>query len=511
MTLAEATIVNTAPRLSMRGVSKSYGPVRALDGADFDVRPGEVMALLGENGAGKSTLVKVLAGLVSPDAGTILIDGEEHILKSSRKSQSSGIAVVQQEYSSVPNLSVAENVFLGSLEFGRLTTGRGLARRAKPLLAAVGLSYVDPRSPLGRLSVAERQLVEIARVLARKANILLFDEPTAALADKEIARVLAAVRRLADEGHSVIYVTHRLAEVFTIADRVTVFRDGRSLPPVAIKDLDVDSVVTMMLGRKLGSLFPDHGPSTSETILELTDLRHEGLNEPLDLSVGAGQILGLIGQMGSGAATTVEALAGTIPTQSGRLRVSDVDVALGDRAEGIRQGVAYCSADRKKDGIFPGLSIRQNISAPWLSDISRWGVLNRKRERRLARTASESFAIDVERLDSAVGNLSGGNQQKVALGRWIGGPLKVLLVEEPTRGVDVGARAEIYQRLRDLCGQGASIVVSSSDTAEILGLCDVIATFYRGRMVEMKAHGAWDHEQLTRQIMHGTASTETTS
>lgn len=489
-------------RLEVRGLSKRYGSVQALADVAFELRAGEVMALLGENGAGKSTLVKILAGLVQRDDGVVQVDGVETDTFPSSRSQAAGIAVVHQEYSSVPTMTVAENLVLGETQARRLWLPWQLARRARELLPLVGLADLDPRTPVERLTVAETQLLEIARLLARNARILVFDEPTAALADREIERVLAVIRRLASEGHSIVYVTHRLPEVFRIADRVTVFRNGRSLDPVPTAELDVDGVITMMLGRELQTMFPARDTATDRAVLDVAGLLAPGLTAPVSLTARAGEIIGLTGQLGSGASATVQALAGRIPTEAGRVELHGKPVSLRSRRRVMRRGVAYCSPDRKKDGTFLGRPILENLSSPWLRSVSTGGWISARRERAKARGIGESFAVDVARLDSPVGTLSGGNQQKVALGKWLGLNPSLMLVEEPTRGVDIGARAEIYERLRDLCRQGLTVVVASSDTAEVLGLCDTIATFYRGRMTSIRPHAAWTEQELTREVMH---------
>ncbi|HRI94229.1 MAG TPA: sugar ABC transporter ATP-binding protein [Nocardioides sp.] len=492
--------------VEVRGVSKRYGAVTALDDVDFELRPGEVMALLGQNGAGKSTLVKVLSGLVAPDSGTVSIAGAPVALRSSSRSQGLGIAVVQQEYSSVPNLTIAENLVLGQASAPAVWSKRRLATQAREHLGRVGLAGLDPLTFVSELSVAERQLVEIARVLSRDARILLFDEPTAALSDAEIARVLGVVRSLAEDGRSIIYVTHRLPEVFAVADRVTIFRDGRSLAPVATSELDVDAIVTLMLGRKLDVLFPERSETSSDPLLVVDQLKSAGLSTPASLVVRSGEILGLTGQMGSGAGAPVRAIAGCDPVETGTVTVAGEQVSLAHRSSGIGSGIAYCSSDRQLDGIFAGLTIQKNLSSPWLGDVSRRGVLSPTAERRLAQDAATRFAIDVKRLGSDVATLSGGNQQKVALGRWTAGSARVLLVEEPTRGVDVGARAEIYHRLRLLCEQGLAVVVASSDTAEVFGLCDRIGTFSRGELTALRDHDEWTEAELVRQVMHSGAA-----
>jgi ribose transport system ATP-binding protein len=492
----------TVLRLEAVGVSKSYGAVKALDDVGFEVRQGEVMALLGENGAGKSTIVKVISGLVSPDAGRILIDGEVTDITSSARAQQSGIAVVQQEYSSVPTMSVAENLALGTVDSGAIWTRRRLADDARKLLELVGLGRLDPSTLVADLSVAEMQLLEIARVVARDARLVVFDEPTAALSDAEIVRVLDVVRNLVGRGISVVYVTHRLPEVFEVADRVTVFRNGRSLAPVATSDLDVDDVITMMLGRELSAMYPAKAGKLSEARMEMRDLRVAGIRDGLNLTVRRGEILGLTGQLGSGTDALMECLAGIRPIAGGQVVIDGEPVSLRTRMAGIRAGIAYCSDDRKRDGIFSERSIQENLSSSWLPSVTRLGFVSGRAERTRASDIASQFAIDTDRLRTRVGTLSGGNQQKVALGKWVGSSPRVLLVQEPTRGVDVGARSEIYRKLRELCAEGMSVVVSSSDTAEVFGLADTIATFYHGHLTALRSAEEWTQEQVVRAVMH---------
>jgi len=496
-------------RLTVRGLSKRYGSVQALDRVDFDLRPGEIMALLGENGAGKSTLVKVLAGLVDPDEGTIEIDGAPATLYPSAQSQAAGVAVVHQEYSSVPTMTVAENLVLGQSGVSPLWLPGSLNRRARDLLGQVGLDDLDPRTPVEQLTVAETQLLEIARLLVRDARILIFDEPTAALTDREIDRVLRVIRRLAAEGRSVIYVTHRLAEVFRLTDRVTVFRNGHSLPPEPTSELDIDRVINRMLGRELQTMFPPRDTLTEQPVLEVDGLLAPGIEAPLSFVARRGEIVGLTGQLGSGASAVVQAIAGQLPRTAGRILVDGEEITAQRHGVIVRLGVGYCSADRKRDGIFATRSIRENISSPWLRSIAgRGGWISRGDELAKAGEIAERFAIDTRRLDSPVATLSGGNQQKVAVGKWLGTEPKVLLLEEPTRGVDVGARAEIYASLRRLCAGGLAIVVVSSDTPEVLGLCDTIAAFYRGRLTSIAPHDERTEEDVAREVMHQSGAGE---
>jgi ABC-type sugar transport system ATPase subunit len=475
--------------------------VRALDDVSFELRRGEIMALLGENGAGKSTLVKILSGLVDADDGTIEIDGQPADLSSARRSRTAGIAVVQQELSLVPTLTAGENVFLGG-RFGGLWTGRRVADRARPWLAQVGLDDLNPRTYVSSLSVAERQLVEIARLLAREARILILDEPTAALSDIEIARVNRVVRSLADAGKGVIYVTHRLGEVFDIGDRATVFRNGKSGDPVPVSELTIDSLVERMLGRPLEAMFPPRAETLGDVRLEVEGLEAPGLVEPVSLSVRQGEILGLAGQIGSGAPTLLRAVGGIALTATGTVRVDGEEVPSHSLQRAIARGIAYCSDDRKRDGVFQIKTVAQNLTAPALDRVSPAGIISRSKERALARQLASSFAIDQSRLGFYARTLSGGNQQKVALAKWLGVEPKVLLVEEPTRGVDVGARAEIYSHLRRLASEGMAVVFASSDLPEVLGLADTVATFYRGRLVRVAPAADLSQAEMMRDVTH---------
>ncbi|WP_368498382.1 sugar ABC transporter ATP-binding protein [Herbiconiux sp. A18JL235] len=489
-------------RLVATGLSKRYGAVQALADVDFDLRPGEVVALLGENGAGKSTLVKVLSGLVTPDTGTITMDGEPVNISSSARSQAAGIAVVQQEYSTVGALSVAENLVLGKANSPFLWTRGRLRAEAQALLGEVGLGHIDPSTKVEELSVAEMQLLEVARVLAREARVVIFDEPTAALSDAETEKVLAVVRGLAAKGISIVYVTHRLPEVFAIADRVSIFRNGRSLPSVAIGDIDVAGIIQMMLGRTLETMYPERRPVEGDERLVLRDVVISGLSAPVSLSARRGEILGLTGQLGSGADLVVKALASETPILGGVVEVDGSPLKAKDRSKGLADGITYCSPDRKRSGIFAGLSIVRNLSSSWLSSVATAGTVSTRRERSAAEALASAFAIDSKRLGSSVGKLSGGNQQKVALAKWLGNNPTLFLVEEPTRGVDVGARSDIYAKLRGLCEQGMTVVVSSSDTNEIHGLCDTIATFYHGEMVGVGPADDWTEDALVAAVMN---------
>jgi ribose transport system ATP-binding protein len=492
--------------LSMLGVEKHYGAVTALQGVDFSLRRGEVMALLGENGAGKSTLVRLLAGLERPDSGTVAIDGQPVQFRSPRQSLRAGIACVTQELSTIGALSVAENICLGGDSKLPIWTTRKLRDRVKPYLEAVGLSDVDSTTPVDRLSVAQRQLVEIARLLSRNARILILDEPTAALSDVESEKVKAVVKALAREGRSIVYVTHRLGEVFELANRVTIFRNGRSFEPVDVRDLDIDVLIERLLGRRLEQMFPTRGASPGEVVLEIENLLAPGLAQPISLKLRRGEIFGLAGHWGSGASAIVRAVAGAALQYSGTIHLSGHAFSPRSVRDAMNRGVAYCSDDRKRDGIFAVRSIAENLSAPALDRVTIGGLISGRRETELTQRLAAFFEIDRGHRADQAGKLSGGNQQKVALGKWLGIEPSILLVEEPTRGVDVGARAEIYRHLRILADQGLAIMFASFDNQEILGLSDTIATFFRGRLVRVASADLIKPEALLRDISHSETS-----
>ena len=399
-------------------------------------------------------------------------------------------------------LSAAENVFLGKSSAGWFRSPQRLAKRARPYLERMGLSHIDPLIPAGALSVGERQLIEIARLLSRKASIAILDEPTAALADAEIHKVEAAVKALSGEGCAVIYVTHRLREVFRICDRVTVLRNSRSFPAVETAAINVDQLIEMMLGRRLDQMFPARSSSFGEEALAIRDVFGPGLQAPVDFTLKQGEIVALAGQIGSGASALLKLIAGLEPLYSGAFALGGAGYAPESLRHAIARGVSFCSDDRKRDGIFAGRSVIETLSAPALSSVTRLGLIDGGRERRLAAGIAEQFGVDERHLSRATGNLSGGNQQKAALGKWIGIDPRVLLVEEPTRGVDVGARAEIYRRLRALADEGVAIMFASSDTQEAIGLADRIVTFYHGRIVRILDAASAAPEAITRDVTH---------
>ncbi|GAA1904363.1 sugar ABC transporter ATP-binding protein [Nocardioides lentus] len=492
--------MSTTPRLEVRGVSKTYGAVTALDRVALDVRPGEVHALLGHNGAGKSTMVKVLAGVVRPDAGTVLVDGEEVAPRNPRQARAAGIALVDQELSLVGSLTVEENLALGAPR-GSVPD----AARLRDVLDRLGLAHVGLRAPVARLTLGEQQLVEIARALSRDARVLILDEPTATLSDAEIAMVFTAVRGMAAEGRSVIYVSHRLGEVLELCQRATVFRDGRAVGTRDVAELDRDSIVEMMLGHvPAGTERPARADDGAAPALRVTGLSVPPRLAGLDLEVRPGEIVGLAGQIGCGASEVLRALAGLEPEAEGRVEVAGRTLRPGRPLRSAAGGVRYTTADRKSDGLFLGHSIARNIVATRLPGCGTAGVLRPAAERRQLAALLELTGIPAARRRLPVGSLSGGNQQKVLVARSLQlEPCHLLLLDEPTRGVDVGGRADIHALVRRAADAGAAVVFASTELDEVLELSDTVVTMFGGRVVARHPRAGLSAARVLADTTHG--------
>lgn len=472
------------PLLKLSNINRAYGAIQALSNADFEIAPGEVMGLVGENGAGKSTMVKIIGGFDNGFTGDYEMNGKPLRFANPTQAEKAGIAIAQQELSLIPTMSIAENIFLAGEGVPLIATRRALAKKVRPFMEEVGLEHIDPLRATNRLSVGEQHLVEVARLLAHDPQVLILDEPTAALGETDSIRILDMVARLRERGKSIIYVSHRMDEIFKICDRITVLRDGESQEPRAAKDLNVEKLVELMLGRELGNMFPVRtAKPKDEPLMQVRDLWPDGVLEPVNFDIYPGEILGLAGQLGAGTAEILAAMAGAAKTRGGTLVFEGREFLPKRPKEAIAAGIGYCSEDRKHDGLFLGRPIMENLTAPALGRVSKGGFLSPAREVDLATDTAVKFTVDPGRLPQEAGVLSGGNQQKVALGKWLSIEPKIILVNEPTRGVDVGARAEIYQKLRELADQGAAIVVASTDIYEITNLPDRIVSFYRGIQV----------------------------
>jgi ABC-type sugar transport system ATPase subunit len=486
------------PVVSLHGAGKTYGPITALHGVNLELRAGEVMCLAGENGAGKSTLIKILTGAIRRDEGEYLVDGRDIGNPTPGQARAAGIGVVYQELSLLPDLSVAENLLMGHLPARRgITRPRELARRAREMLERVGLDWLDPGAEVGTLSLAVQQLVEIAKVLGESPRVLIFDEPTTALSESETKALLARIHQLRDEGHAVMYVTHHLEEMFEIGDRVTVLRDGGLVTSQPMSDFDHDSLIASMVGRKIESLYPASRRTLGETRLAVRGLRPAGSAAPIDFEVRAGEILGIAGLLGSGRSELLRAIFGADPVEGGGIEVDGQRVRPGSPVRAVQAGLGLLTEDRKRLGLLLELSIRENASLAHIDEISRFWVVDRKKERSLVDQYLGGLKLRAGSWEQPVSSLSGGNQQKVLLARWLATHAKVLMFDEPTKGVDVGAKSEIYNVIGDLAAEGLGVIVVSSYLPEVLGLADRVLVMREGTVAgELPAAGATEEDVL---------------
>jgi len=486
------------PLLQMRGISKRYPGVLALDDVSFELRRGEVHVLLGENGAGKSTLMKILSGACPRDAGEILLDGRPVGIASPREAQAAGISTIYQEFTLVPHLSAAENIYLGR-EPVRVTgviDRRRLIADAEQLLAALGVA-IDSRTPVRRLGVAEQQMVEVAKALSIDARILVMDEPTSALTESEIEQLFAAIRRLTAQGVAVIYISHRLEELARIGHRATVLRDGRwvaTVPlPTAVPDL-----VRLMANRDIRDHYPPRTRQRGAEILRVERVTRGSRLRDVSLTLHRGEILGIAGLLGAGRTELARVLFGADAPDAGRVLLNGELLRLRSPADAIRSGIGLVPEDRKQHGLVLGGSVASNLSLPQLSRLARAGVVSRRREGNLASRWIGELRIKTPSPATRALTLSGGNQQKVVLGKWLAAGADVLIVDEPTRGIDVAAKMEIYALLDQLAARGAGIIMISSELPEVLGMSDRILVMHQGRV-----HALFDARSATQEaVLH---------
>lgn len=485
------------PLLVMQGITKTFPGVRALDHVDFDLYEGEVHALLGENGAGKSTVVKILSGSLNKDAGRIFLRGEEVAIASPSQARNLGIGMVYQELSLVPGLSIAENIFLGRWPRGRsgLVDWKELYKRTQDELANLELN-LNPRYRAGSLSVAEQQLIEIAKVVSQRARILLLDEPTSALSENERKRLFSLITTLKRNGMSLIYISHRLAEVLEIADRITVLRDGKKVGTVPIDEAYEDQLVTMMVGRSLREQFPKVPVTTGEAVLRVVNLNIPGRLHNLTFDVRKGEIVGIFGLMGSGRTTLARALFGLERPDAGEIHISGVRTTVTSPRDAICVGIGYLTEDRRQ-GLVPCMSIPPNVTLASLDEFSRFSLLRRGVEERTVAKFVQDLKIRTPSLKQKVARLSGGNQQKVVLSKWLCRRSKIIVFDEPTRGIDVAGKSEVFQLMGRLAEQGVGILMISSELPELLGMCDRILVIHKGSLVgEFSAPEATQEELL---------------
>ncbi len=485
-----------AVRAELRNISKRFGATQALDGVSLALAPGEVHALVGENGAGKSTFVKILAGNHQPDSGEILLDGEPIQIAGPARARALGIAVVHQEPRLFPDLTVAENVFIGHAPAGRFGTidWRATRRSAQALFDQLGVQF-DVGAPVRGLSMADQQLIEIAKSLSVEARVLVLDEPTASLSAHEVERLFSIVRRLRERGVSVLFVSHRLDEVFELCDRATVFRDGKHVITTETGALTTADLIRHMVGRAV-TLFPKVETPVGDVLLEVEHLTRSGAFRDVSFSVRAGEIVGFAGLVGAGRTEVARVLFGIDARDSGEVRLGGVPVVHRSPSEAMNGGIAYLPEDRHQEGLVLDFSIAQNVTLPILPRLFPKLLIQAATERRVADEHTAQFNVRMTGVDQAVGALSGGNQQKVVLAKWLASKPRVLILDEPTRGIDIGAKVEVHRIIGELAAAGLGIVLISSDLPEVLAMSDRILVLHEGRLTAEVARADATEERV---------------
>ncbi|MBU3101526.1 MULTISPECIES: sugar ABC transporter ATP-binding protein [Clostridium] len=485
------------PFLEMKGISKCFPGVKALDNINLSLYKGEVLALLGENGAGKSTLIKILGGVYQKDDGKVVIQGSEVDIKNVKEAEKLGISIIHQELSVLPNLTVAENLFLGNEKINKVTKKldkKLMNTMCKDYLKQIG-SNVDPEEYVKNISIGEMQMLEIVKAISKNSNIIVMDEPTSALTDTETEKLFKVVEMLKSRDIAIIYISHRLDEIFAICDRINILRDGKYVGEVKVNDVSKDDLITMMVGRKMEEQYPYKKPTNVTPILKLKDVCLEGLLKSINLEVRAGEILGMSGLMGSGRSEVAKVIFGEYKKTSGSIEMNGKQVNINCPKDAINNGIAYLSEDRKKEGLILPLSVKQNMTLASLDKFEKKIFrISKADEKNVVDEYIKKLAIKTPTQDQLIKNLSGGNQQKVIIAKWLIQSPKVLIIDEPTRGIDVGAKKEIYDVLNQLKAEGKAVIMISSDMSEVLGISDRIVVMHEGEIT-----GELSREEATQE------------
>ena len=485
-----------SPIFQLQHVSKSFGGVHALQDVHFEIYPGEVHALLGENGAGKSTLIKLITGVYQPDAGELFLEGQPIRFANTRDAQHHGIAAIYQEPSLFPDLDIAENILVGRQPIGRWGVDwKRMYQEAGDLLGRLGLA-LDPRTKARELSVAQQQVVEIARALSINAKVLIMDEPTSSLTQREVDELFTIVRQLRAAGTAIVFISHRLEELFAIADRVTTVRDGAYVGTRAMADVTTEDLIRMMVGRALGELFPKQAVEAGEVLLEVVGLGVEGSFANVSFELRRGEILGMSGLIGAGRTNVARALFGAEPATTGTIKLDGKVVTIDSPGTALALGIGYVPEDRKEHGVVLQMGIGTNISLPIISRFTTLGWIDKQRERAAAAADAQQLEVKMAGIEQPVGQLSGGNQQKVVLAKWLGTQPRVLILDEPTRGIDVGTKAAVHHLMSNLAAQGMAILMISSELPEILGMSDCILVMREGRLTGQFSRANATQEKL---------------
>ncbi len=471
----------STPLIELKNITKIFPGVRALSNVCFDIRPGEVHALCGENGAGKSTLIKVMTGAHTADEGEYYIDGKPVHIANTQEGIALGVSCVYQELSIAPQLDLAQNLYIGNLPMkGFLIDHATLYTKAKEILDTLEMP-LSPKTLAGELSVGQQQMIEIGRALTRNARCIILDEPTSSLSEKETETLFKIIGILKERGIAIVYISHKLDEVMQLSDRITVIRDGENVITLNTADTTQEILITNMLGRSLETMYNKQKVDIGEPVLQVEGLTRQGVFEDISFDVRAGEVVGFFGLVGAGRSEIMRAIFGVDKSDSGTITVSGKTLTRGNPAAAIEAGIGFCTEDRKQEGLMLRLSILLNMTLVKLPELSRHGVIDRKAQRTEADKYVDSIRIKTPSVRQLVGNLSGGNQQKVVVAKWLMMNPKVLIVDEPTRGIDVGSKAEIYGLLNELAKSGVAIIVVSSEIEEIMGICDRVITICEGK------------------------------
>ncbi|SET18755.1 rhamnose transport system ATP-binding protein [Natronincola peptidivorans] len=484
--------------LELNGITKIFPGVKALDNVHFQLKPGEIHALMGENGAGKSTFIKIITGVHSPDEGKMLLNGEEVTFDNPRDAQKLGIAAIYQHVTCYPDLTVTENIFMGHEKVDK-TTKRILWKQmhaeAKELLEELG-SSIDPRSQMGTLSVAQQQIVEIAKALSTKAKIIIMDEPTAALTNRESEELYRITEKLRDDGASIIFISHRFEDMYRLASKVTVFRDGKYIGTWGINEVSKEDFIVAMVGREVTQLFPKIEAKIGKEILRLEGLGKTGHFADVSFTLHEGEILALTGLVGAGRTEVCQAIFGIMPYNQGKVYVEGQEVTIKSPKDSIQLGIGYLPEDRQQQGLMLQWGIGRNITLPTLEKYSKKGWLLESKEDEVAKTLAEKVNVKANSIFDLASSLSGGNQQKVVVAKLLTADLKIIILDEPTKGVDVGAKAAIYEIMGELASQGYGVVMVSSEMPEVLGMSDKIVVMKEGRVT-----GILDNKDVTQETI----------
>ena len=470
-------------QIVMRGIDKAFGSNQVLKNAGFELRDGEIHALMGENGAGKSTLMKILTGVYTRDAGTVTVDGQEVVYKSPQEAEKAGIVFIYQELNVLFDLTVEENLFMGK----EITKGLGICnkkemrKKAREVMERMGVN-IPVDAVMSDLSVGQQQMVEICKALMVDAKVLIMDEPTAALTESETKVLFEVINSLRAKGVSIVYISHRMEEIFQLCDRITILRDGQYVGTENIKDITMDGVVQMMIGREIGERYPQRNVTIGQEVLRVEGLTHEKMFRDVNFSVRAGEVLGVSGLMGAGRTEIMQAIFGNLPTVSGKVFIEGKEVHIQNPRQAIAAGIGFITEDRKTEGLLLEKSIADNIELCNLNKVSKNSVLSKKKGAALVQRGIEEFRIRCFNAEHECHNLSGGNQQKVVLAKWIYTDPKILILDEPTRGVDIGAKKEIYNVINDMAAKGVAVIMVSSELPEVLGMSDRIMVVHEGHV-----------------------------